>query len=176
MRTLDDFSADGTFRQIMLRGHMLRLDETGNRWTLTPFDKEGARCGEPLVVADFDELRGWFERTPRQYTALSKLPKPVQRLERLLLESAWVAPIPYQDEFKHLRLLKLSRAPGIGEALSVRKHLPFKRLGRKLLEPDEMRADLARTFRSPFYCRGNIHRYVVLCAPFTPEACPAEAP
>ena len=86
MRTLDDYSADGTFRQIMLRGHMLRLDETGNRWTLTPFDEEGARCGEPLVVADFDELRGWFERTPRQYTALSKLPKPVQCLERLLSE------------------------------------------------------------------------------------------
>src|SRR5271157_5033113 len=77
----DDYSACGAFRQILLRGHILRQGEA-DQWTLTPFDKES----EPLVVADFDGLRGWFERTPRQYTALSKLPKPVQCLERLLSE------------------------------------------------------------------------------------------
>jgi hypothetical protein len=86
MLTLDDYTGCGAFRQIALRSHILRQGDTNDRWTLTPFDKEGARWGEPLVVADFDGLRGWFERTPRQYTALSKLPKPVQCLERLLSE------------------------------------------------------------------------------------------
>jgi len=83
------------FRETALRGHILRYvvsdDEemlekfgTSDRWMVTPFDKEGHSCGEPLTLAFFDicdeSIESWIKRTPLIYTE-AELPARIKSMD-----------------------------------------------------------------------------------------------
>ena len=66
------------FKEVALRGHILLAGD--EQWTVTPFNKKGEPCGEPLVIAEFYDIEGWIERTPIICTE-AELPERIKQLD-----------------------------------------------------------------------------------------------
>jgi hypothetical protein len=82
---------DQLFRDVALRAHILFYvepdpadDDRMEHWTVTPFNRAGEPCGEPLAVAMFsfgdDDLDGWIKRTPVIYSE-AELPERIKHLD-----------------------------------------------------------------------------------------------
>ena len=87
-----DAMADYWFREVALRGHILRYeivepgpaDDSDEQWSITPFNKAGEQYGEPLVLVEFDlgggDIQGWIERTQVIYSE-AELPERIRHLD-----------------------------------------------------------------------------------------------
>ena len=92
------------FKEVALRGHILLAGD--EQWTVTPFNKKGEPCGEPLVIAEFYDIEGWIERTPIICTE-AELP---ERIKQLDVYGRTSDAERAADELKHKRgMLELER-------------------------------------------------------------------